>query len=79
MGIAHQNVIDAAEDCNSEQRYGDCDEVGSFSCWQECSRYEPDLDTVGESDTPVARYQEMKRASRRGVVYSMLHKRTYQG
>ena len=38
--VPHQNVVNAAEDCNTKRSTGDHNEAGSFTCWQDWSWHE---------------------------------------
>ena len=60
---SYQTTANAAEDCDTKQGSGYCNEVGSFTCWRKCSRYELDSDTTGKSDTPIPRYQQKEKST----------------
>ena len=63
ISISYQTTVDAAKYCDIKRGSGYCDEAGSFTYWRQCSRYELDSNTIGESDTPLIGYKKWKRAS----------------
>ena len=56
FGTSYPATTDAAEDHDIEQGSGDRNEVISFTCWGECSWYEPNLGATGALDAAIARH-----------------------